>query len=76
MSERLPALKPREVLQALKRAGFYIHHASGSHYVLKHTDKPGRRVTVPYHNRDLKRRTVASIIDQSGLTPEQFADLL
>lgn len=76
MSERLPALKPREVLQALKRAGFYIHHVSGSHYVLKHPDRPGLRVTVPYHHRDLKRRTIASIIDQSGLTQEQFADLL
>jgi predicted RNA binding protein YcfA (HicA-like mRNA interferase family) len=76
MSERLPALKPREVLQALKRAGFYIHHVSGSHYVLKHADRPGLRVTIPYHNRDLKRRTVASIIEQSGLTHEQFAHLL
>jgi predicted RNA binding protein YcfA (HicA-like mRNA interferase family) len=76
MSVRLPGLKPRQVLQALKRAGFYVHHVSGSHYILKHPDRPELRVTLPYHNKDLKRRTVASIIDQSGLTQEQFVGLL
>ena len=28
------------------------------------------------HNKDLKRRTVQSIIDQSGFTPEEFLRLL
>jgi len=76
MSERLPALKPRAVIQALKRAGFELHHVSGSHYVFKRPDNPALRVTVPYHNRDLKRRTLASIVDQAGLTQEEFAALL
>jgi predicted RNA binding protein YcfA (HicA-like mRNA interferase family) len=58
MSRRLPAAKPREVLRALAKAGFFIHHASGSHYVLKHPGKPHLRVTVPYHNKDLKRKTL------------------
>jgi predicted RNA binding protein YcfA (HicA-like mRNA interferase family) len=52
------------VLRALQRAGFAIHHTSGSHYILKHSGKPGARVTLPYHNRDLKRRTLESILDQ------------
>ena len=76
MSGRLPAAKPKEVLRALARAGFFIHHTSGSHYVLKHPNKPQLRVTVPYHNKDLKRRTLSSIIEQAGLTTEQFVDLL
>lgn len=40
MSQRLPAVKPKEVLRALGRAGFFIHHTSGSHHVLKHPEKP------------------------------------
>jgi predicted RNA binding protein YcfA (HicA-like mRNA interferase family) len=76
MSKRLPAAKPREVLRALGKAGFFIHHASGSHYILKHPEKPHLRVTVPYHNRDLKRKTLSSIIEQAGLTTEQFIELL
>jgi predicted RNA binding protein YcfA (HicA-like mRNA interferase family) len=76
MSRRLPALKPKEVLRALGRAGFFIHHTSGSHHVLKHPLKPHLRVTLPFHNKDLKRRTLASIIEQAGLTTEEFGDLL
>lgn len=76
MSQRLPAVRPREVLRALQRAGFFIHHTSGSHYILKHPDKPQLRVTLAYHNRDLKRRTLESIIEGSGLTHDEFIDLL
>ena len=76
MSRRFPSAKPKEVLRVLAKAGFFIHHSSGSHYILKHPDKPHLRVTVPYHNRDLKRRTLSSIIDQAGLTVEEFVELL
>ena len=76
MSRRLPAVKPSEVLRALGRGGFFVHHVSGSHYVLKHPGKPHLRVTVPYHNRDLKRGTLASILEQAGLSSEDFVELL
>ena len=76
MSQRLPALKPREVLRALQRAGFFVHHTSGSHYILKHPDKPNLRVSVAYHNKDLKRRTLESIIEQAGLTVDEFVSFL
>jgi predicted RNA binding protein YcfA (HicA-like mRNA interferase family) len=76
MSRHLPAVRPKEVIRALCRAGFHVHHTSGSHYVLKHSDKPELRVTVPYHNKDLKRRTLASIVDQAGLTVEEFIEIL
>jgi predicted RNA binding protein YcfA (HicA-like mRNA interferase family) len=73
---RLPPAKPRRVLRALQRAGFVIHHTSGSHYILKHPGKLGARVTLPFHNRDLKRRTLESILDQASLTHDEFLRLL
>jgi predicted RNA binding protein YcfA (HicA-like mRNA interferase family) len=76
MSRRLPAVKPKQVLRALGRAGFFVHHTSGSHHVLKHPARPLLRVTIPFHNKDLKRRTLASIIEQAGLTSDEFLDLL
>lgn len=76
MSQHLPALKPKEVLRALQRAGFFVHHKSASHYILKHPHHPTLRVTVAFHNRDLKRKTLASIIEQSGLTNEEFTRFL
>ena len=75
MSRHLPATTPTQVLRLLGRAGFIVHHSSGSHRVLKHPEKPSLRVTVPYHNKDLKRRTLVSIIDQAGLTIEAFLKL-
>jgi predicted RNA binding protein YcfA (HicA-like mRNA interferase family) len=51
MSPRVPILKPREVLRALERAGFEIHHHSGSHAQLKHPGKLHLRVTAPRHDR-------------------------
>lgn len=76
MKPRLPALKPRQVLRALERSGFFIHHVSGSHYILKHPDRPQIRVTLPFHRSDLKRRTLESIVEQSGLSTEDFLEKL
>lgn len=76
MKQSLPAIRPKEVVRALKRAGFFIHRVSGSHYILKHPAKPTLRVTVPFHNRDLKRGTLQSIVKQAGFTNEEFLDLL
>ncbi len=73
---RLPALKPKRILQAFKRAGFVVHHVRGSHYYLKHPDKPGLLITLPYHKKDLKRGTLQSILKQAGLTLEEFLELL
>jgi predicted RNA binding protein YcfA (HicA-like mRNA interferase family) len=61
------------IIRALKRNGFVVHHTTGSHYFLK---KDKLRVSVPYHNKDLKPGTMASIISQAGLSVEQFVDLL
>lgn len=73
MAGKLPAVKPKKAIKALERGGFVIHHVTGSHYIMK---KGMQRVTVPYHNKDLKPRTLASIIEQAGLTVNEFPGLL
>ncbi|MBL8179380.1 MAG: type II toxin-antitoxin system HicA family toxin [Bryobacterales bacterium] len=73
---RFGSLKPRQVLRALQRDGWYVHETSGSHVHLKHPAKLGR-VTVPYHRSfDLPKPIVRSVIRQAGLTPDKFDDLL
>jgi predicted RNA binding protein YcfA (HicA-like mRNA interferase family) len=77
MNERLPALRARDVIRALVRAGFAVSRTSGSHCRLIHTTDPARRVTVPLHgSTDLKRGTLRGIINQAGLTVAQFIALL
>ena len=73
--QKLPALKPREVVRILEKAGFVVVRQRGSHIQMKHPDQPERRITIPYHRRDLAPKTLASIIRQAGLTVEEFLKL-
>lgn len=74
---RLPALKPREVIRALERAGFEVVRVKGSHHILVHRDDRSRITNVPAHgSRDLPRGTLADIIKQAGLSIDQFLELL
>jgi predicted RNA binding protein YcfA (HicA-like mRNA interferase family) len=52
MSQHLPALRPARVIAALERGGFYVHHVKGSHYILKHPERPALRVTVALQGAD------------------------
>lgn len=71
---KLPVLKARELLKILKKIGFYEHHQVGSHLQLKHPD--GRRTTVPCHpKKELRRKTLSAIINDTGLTVEEFLKL-
>lgn len=77
MSPKLSALKPKEILKALLRADFYIHHYTGSHAQLRHKTKKYLRVTIPSHSSfDLPKFVVQSIIKQCEMTKEEFLKLL
>ena len=67
--KNIPALNARKVIRALEKAGFVFLRQKGSHRIY---DKSGRLVVVPYHNRDLKKPTVLAIIEQSGLSIDEF----
>ncbi len=76
MAFKFANIKPKDVVRALQKAGFYVHESSGAHIQLKHPGKPGR-ITVPYHERfDLPKHIVKSIVRQAGLTNKEFFDLL
>ena len=69
MSERLPTVRPREVVAALARAGFVLHRQRGSH---AHYRKGNLTVTVPMHGGDVGHGTLRSILRQARMTPEEF----
>jgi predicted RNA binding protein YcfA (HicA-like mRNA interferase family) len=72
----LPSIKAKELLQALLKADFYIRHQRGSHARLFHHRNPVLRVTIPVHSKDVPEGTVRRIIKQSGLTDDEFLELL
>lgn len=73
---RLPRIPSALVIRALKRAHFYEFHQSGSHIQLRHMENENLRVTVPFHRKELTPKTLKSIIQQAGLTVEQFITLI
>ena len=72
---KLPRIKPFKVIKALKRAGFYLDHVTGSHHILYKDDKSWP-VSVPRHNKDLKLGTLKSILKQARLSVKEFLEYL
>ena len=70
----LPSLKPREVIKALKKAGFEAKEGA-KHTILSRDGHP-HIVVVPRHKSDLAKGTLRSIIAAAGLTSDEFMDLL
>lgn len=64
---------PRDVtgfqaVRALQRLGYELLRQSGSHVILR---RAGRTVVVPMH-RPIKPGTLRGLIEQAGLTVEEF----
>ena len=77
MSKRLPRITASDTLKALKKDGWYSVRQKGAHVILKNDGEPGLRVVIPVHSGDiLLPKTLASILDQAGLTVDEFTNLL
>ncbi len=70
---KLPVVKPREVVAALEKAGFYQVRQHGSHLQLK---RGNLLVTVPMHGGDLTPATLRSILRQAQMSVEELLTLL
>ena len=71
---RTPRISGTELMRALKKAGFQIVRARGSHRLLVHPD--GRRSIVPVHSREtIGPGLLAKILRDCELTPEDLRSL-
>lgn len=73
---RLSSLTAREVLRALKRAGFVEDRQRGSHLVLVNPETKARTVVPVHAGRTIKEPLLRAIIRDAGLTAEGFLDLI
>jgi predicted RNA binding protein YcfA (HicA-like mRNA interferase family) len=71
MNPRLPPLKPAEVIRVLERNGFRLLRST-KHRTYTDDADPPHLVRVPYHSKDLKAKTLRSIIRQAGWSNEDF----
>jgi predicted RNA binding protein YcfA (HicA-like mRNA interferase family) len=62
-------------VKAFQRIGYEVDHQTGSHIILRHSEPPHRRLSVPDH-KELAKGTLRTLIRQAGLTVEEFVELL
>ncbi|OGO15582.1 MAG: hypothetical protein A2Z02_05785 [Chloroflexi bacterium RBG_16_48_7] len=71
MTQKMPSLKPSEIIRALEKAGYRVVRHTGSHAILW---KEGitRPIPVPVHPGELKRDLLSKIFKEAGFTEDQF----
>ncbi|MGD0454487.1 MAG: type II toxin-antitoxin system HicA family toxin [Solirubrobacteraceae bacterium] len=75
MSDKLPAIRPKQLIRALERNGWQVDRVRGSHYIMAHPDRD-QMVPVPYHNRDIKAGTLSGILNSTGISRDELRKLL
>ena len=68
----LPVISGLECRRALERLGYYFDRQNGSHMIMK---LGGSSISVPNHD-PIAAGTLRAIIRQSGLTVDEFKNLL
>jgi predicted RNA binding protein YcfA (HicA-like mRNA interferase family) len=71
----LPVILAKELITILLKIGYEIDHQRGSHIILRNKQAPFRRLTIPNH-KEIAKGTLRAIIRESGLTLEEFLELL
>lgn len=72
---KLPVVTARQVMKVLERLGFQRIRQSGSHATYRHPD--GRWTIVSVHGgKTIPGGTLRKIIRDTGLTVEEFSELL
>lgn len=69
---RLAGFRYREVTRRLKRLGFaFDRQAAGSHEIWFNPTSE-RYTTIPHHPRDLPEGTLRAILQEAGVSTEEF----
>ena len=72
---KLPVVSGKEAVKAFEQLEYQFDHQTGSHMILRKSEPPHRRLTIPNH-KELAKGTLRAIIRQAGLTVDEFLGLL
>ena len=76
MSHRLPVVRAKEVTHVAEALGFVLDRQKGSHAIF-YRNKDNARLVIPMHPaKTLKPKTLAGIIQDMGITVDEFQALL
>ena len=72
----LPSLTAREIVRVIKKCGFVEDRQKGSHLILVHPQTRIRTVVPIHPGKTIKKPLLRAIIEDAGLTVEEFRELL
>ena len=73
---RMPSVSAQDAIKAFEKHGFKFVRKSGSHYIMAKEGHP-IHLSIPIHaSKPLRIGPLGSLIDDAGLTRDQFLDLL
>ena len=72
---KLPQITYKDLVKKLKKAGFeFDRQAKGSHEIWYNLETK-KRTTIPNHPRPISKGTLKAILNQAGLTNDDFNKL-
>ncbi len=75
MTPKLPVVTPKDAARIALRLGFVFRRQRGSHAIyVRENDQA--RVVIPMHGGELKRKTLRAIIQDLGVSVEEFQEML
>jgi len=73
---KLPQVKGDRLVNALRKANWYVDRIHGSHVIMRNEDKPGTKIIVPIHGKSVKAGTLSNIVKKAELSIEELKELL
>ena len=74
---RFPAVTAKDVIRVAKKLGFEFSRQAGTSHAVYKRKSDKRRVIIPNHPaQNVKRKTLAAIISDLGITVDEFRKLL
>jgi predicted RNA binding protein YcfA (HicA-like mRNA interferase family) len=65
----------RDAIRAFAKLGYVVDHQTGSHVILRQSQPPHRRLSIPNH-AELAKGTLRKLIRLAGLNVPEFIALL
>ena len=75
---KLPIVSSKEIIRVLQKAGFEYapKRGKGSHLAFVKKDKDRTRLVIVPDKKEIPKGTLLSILEQAGLSKEEFVGLL
>ncbi len=71
---KLPVVSGKEFISRLKKKGYVLVHQEGSHIIIRLTNPPHTKLSVPNH-KELDRGLLRALIRDARITVDEFINL-